>query len=67
MNKEKTEPILIGIKEACELTGIGRNTMLDVVKLDNFPSVKFKKRKILINRQQLIEWVNNLTSTPEVL
>lgn len=61
--EEKIEPILIGIKEACKLTGIGRNTMLDLVKMDNFPAVKFKKKKISINRQQLIEWVNSLTST----
>lgn len=58
--KEK-ETIFIGIKEACELTGIGRNTMLDLVKIDNFPAIKLKKRKILINKQQLVEWINNLT------
>ena len=63
MNKEKTEPIFIGIEEACELTGIGTNTMLDLVKMDGCPAVKFGKRKVSINRQQFIEWINSLTST----
>lgn len=61
--ENKQETIFIGIKEACELTGIGRNTMLDLVKMDSCPAIKPKKRKILINKQQFIEWVNNLTRT----
>ena len=47
MNKENT--IFIGIDEACEITGLGRNTMLDLVKMDGCPAIRFKKKKISIN------------------
>ncbi len=63
MKEQDKETIFIGIEEACKLTGIGRNTMLDLVKMDGCPAIKFKKRKISLNRQQFIEWVNSLTST----
>ena len=39
------EPIFIGINEAAKLMGIGRNLMRDLVKMDNFPAVKFKKQQ----------------------
>ncbi|MBP3463020.1 MAG: helix-turn-helix domain-containing protein [Clostridia bacterium] len=54
------EPIFIGINEAAKLMGVGRNLMLDLVKMDNFPAVKFKKQ-IRINKKQFVEWANNLT------
>lgn len=56
-------PILIGVEDACRLTGIGRNTMLDIVKMEGCPSIKFGKKKIYINKKQFIEWINSLTST----
>ncbi len=58
----KQEPIFIGINEAAKLMGVGRNLMLDLVKMDNFPAVKFKKKKIMINKQQFIKWANELTN-----
>lgn len=61
MNKENT--IFIGINDACEITGLGRNKMLDLVKIDGCPAIKFGKRNIKLNRQQFIEWINSLTST----
>lgn len=61
MDKENT--IFIGIDEACKITGLGRNTMLDLVKLDGCPSIKFGKRKIFLNKQQFLEWLNSLTNT----
>ena len=54
------EPIYIGINEAAKLMGVGRNLMQDLVKMDNFPAVKFKKH-IKVNKKQFIEWANNLT------
>lgn len=63
MKEEKQEPILISINDACKITGIGRNLMLDLVKQDNCPAIKFGKRNIKLNRQQFIEWINSLTST----
>lgn len=61
--KIEEEHILIGIEDACRLTGIGRNTMLDIVKMEGCPSIKFGKKKIYINKKQFIEWINSLTST----
>lgn len=57
------EPLLITVDEACKLTGIGRNTMLDIVKMEGCPAIKFGKKKISINKKQFIEWINSLTST----
>lgn len=45
----------ITVDEAAKLLGIGRNLMLELVKLDGFPAIKFK-RKIIINRKKLQEW-----------
>lgn len=62
MQENKEEPILIGIEEAAKLMGVGRKLMLNLVKLDDCPSIKLGKRTIKVNKQQFIEWVNSLTS-----
>lgn len=43
------------IDEARKMLGIGRNLMLQLVKLDGFPAVRFK-RKIIINKELLPIW-----------
>lgn len=53
-NKEN-EKIGISIDEARKILGIGRNLMLELVKLDGFPAVKFK-RKIIVNKEMLPKW-----------
>ena len=53
--KDDNEKLSIGIEEARKMLGIGRNLMLELVKLDGFPCIKFK-RKILINKSKLIQW-----------
>lgn len=58
MPEEKNEKLLITIDEARQLLGIGRNLMLELVKVRGFPAIKFK-RKILINKALLQEWLNN--------
>ena len=58
MPEEKNEKLLITIDEARQLLGIGRNLMLELVKVRGFPTIKFK-RKILINKALLQEWLNN--------
>lgn len=54
-NDEKDERIGISIDEARKMLGIGRNLMLELVKLDGFPAVKFK-RKIIVNKEMLLKW-----------
>lgn len=61
MNNEQ-EPLLISVEEAAKLMGIGRKLMLNLVKLDDCPSIRLGKRTIKVNKQQFIEWVNSLTS-----
>ena len=56
MEEENIEPILIGVKEACKLMGIGRNTMLKLVKMKGFPAIIFS-HKILIDKNSLPIWV----------
>lgn len=61
------EKISLTIDEAALMLGVGKNFMLDLVKVDGFPAVKFK-RKILINKEQLVRWFNNLTANkPNIL
>ena len=54
-NNEEDERIGISIDEARKMLGIGRNLMLELVKLDGFPAVKFK-RKIIVNKEMLPNW-----------
>lgn len=51
------EDIKIGltIDEARQMLGIGRNLMLELVKVDGFPAIRFK-RKIIINKELLPKW-----------
>jgi len=52
---KEDEQLSISIDEARKMLGIGRNLMLELVKLDGFPCIKFK-RKILINKSKLKQW-----------
>lgn len=52
MNEER---LGISVDEARRILGIGRNLMLELVKLDGFPAVRFK-RKIIINKELMIKW-----------
>ncbi len=61
MNNEQ-ESLLISVEEAAKLMGVGRRLMLNLVKLDDCPSVRLGKRTIKVNKQQFIDWVNSLTS-----
>lgn len=51
------EDIRLGITvdEARKMLGIGRNLMLELVKLEGFPAIRFK-RKIIINKELLPKW-----------
>ena len=42
----------ITVDEARKMLGIGRNLMLQLVKVKGFPAIKFKK-KIIINKELL--------------
>ena len=51
------EDIKLGltVDEARKMLGIGRNLMLELVKLEGFPAIRFK-RKIIINKELLPKW-----------
>ena len=53
--KENEMRIGITIDEAREMLGIGRNLMLQLVKVKGFPAIKFKK-KIIIDKELLPKW-----------
>lgn len=55
MEENNDEKLGITIDEARKMLGIGRNLMLELVKVDGFPAVKFK-RKIIINKELLPKW-----------
>ena len=55
MNDETNIRYGISIEEARKRLGIGRNLMLKLVKVENFPAIRFK-RKININGEKLQEW-----------
>lgn len=48
------EPILIGIKEATKVIGVGRNTLLEMIKIKGFPLIRGEKGKIYIIKHELI-------------
>lgn len=49
------ERLGISVDEARKILGVGRNLMLELVKLEGFPAVRFK-RKIIINKELMIKW-----------
>lgn len=54
MNQNE-EKIGISVEEARKMLGIGRNLMLELVKIEGFPAYRFK-RKIIINKELLLKW-----------
>lgn len=58
---ENDEKLTITVDEAARMLGIGKNNMLDLVKMDSFPAMTLK-RKIIINRKQFIKWFDDLTA-----
>lgn len=54
--KNDDRPVLIGVEEACKLSGLGRNRLLKFVKLRGFPALIFP-HKILIDKNQLPIWL----------
>lgn len=53
--KENNVKLGLTVDEARKMLGIGRNLMLELTKLDDFPAVKFK-RKIIISKELLPKW-----------
>lgn len=51
------QPILITVEKACKIMNIGRNKMLDLVKIKGFPAIIFP-HKILIDKNQLPIWIS---------
>lgn len=54
----KEEKICISIEEARQMLGIGRNLMLELIKTDGFPCIRFK-RKIIIDKKKFIDWISD--------
>lgn len=48
----------ITVDEAAKMLGVGRNTMLEFVKMDGFPAIRLK-RKIIIDKEALPKWFAN--------
>lgn len=55
MNNDEDIKLGITVDEARKMLGIGRNLMLELVKLEGFPAIRFK-RKIIINKELLPKW-----------
>lgn len=49
------EKIGLNIQEAAKLLGISKQLMTDLSKQKGFPCIRFKRR-IVINRNELLEW-----------
>lgn len=58
MLMEDDEKITITVNEAAKLLGVGRNTMLEFVKMQGFPAIRLK-RKIIIDKKALPKWFAN--------
>lgn len=55
---DNNDRLSITVDEATKLFGVGRNTMLEFVKMDGFPAIKLK-RKIIIDKEALPKWFSN--------
>lgn len=47
--------LVLTVDEVRKMLGIGKNLMLKLVKVKDFPAVRFK-RKIIINKELLPKW-----------
>ena len=54
----ENDKLTITVDEAAKMLGVGRNTMLEFVKMDGFPAIRLK-RKILIDKEALPKWFSN--------
>lgn len=52
------DKLTITVDEAAKMLGVGRNTMLEFVKMDGFPAIRLK-RKIIIDKEALPRWFSN--------
>lgn len=52
------DKLSITVDEAAKLLGVGRNTMLEFVKMDGFPAIRLK-RKIIIDKEALPKCFSN--------
>lgn len=50
------DSLLISVKEACRIVGIGRNSLLKMVRLRGFPAI-IMPGKILIDKNELPNWI----------
>ena len=62
MTSNNDDKLTLTVEEASKLIGVCKNNMLEMVKREDFPAIKLK-RKIIINKNQFIEWFNNLTNS----
>lgn len=56
------EKIGITVDEAAKMLGIGKNLMLKLVTVPDFPAIRFKK-KIIINKNKLQQWFDDNAGT----
>lgn len=59
MQEPQEERLTYSILEAAKVLGIGRNSMLQLVKDPEFPAVKINGRKWVIGKKQLNVWFEN--------
>lgn len=62
--KKNEKDIFISIEECAELLNVGRNTMLRITKMPNFPAI-FLKGRTLIVKSKVIDWVETHTGYSE--
>ncbi len=60
MNED--DKIGITVDEAAKILGIGKNLMLKIVTLPEFPAIRLK-RKIIINKNRLQQWFDENSGT----
>lgn len=56
------DKIGITVDEAAKILGIGKNLMLKIVTLPEFPAIRLK-RKIIINKNRLQQWFDENSGT----
>ncbi|KZY60194.1 AlpA family transcriptional regulator [Oleiphilus sp. HI0073] len=54
---------ILRLKEVCEITGLGRSTIYELVRKEQFPKqVKLTARSVGWRQSQVVEWISSRES-----
>ena len=59
-------PLTLRVEQMAKVLGVSRKVAYNLVKRKDFPAVRVGKKRIIIPRDRLIEWLNENADKPIV-